>query len=214
MKTGFNILVLALALLFGCVESENKIDTNFNSEGDPSVLIVQEGDFANIDTKKLFEEGYLKYLDGNFQEALKYYYKAVKNDSTNNIILNAIANAECNLGHYDISDSLFQQLLTRYPEKLSTPINYSRCLMAQKKHGQAKSLLKREYDRYQQFELDETLASHYMSVCYNLGLATMRLHRCDEAKVYILEAKKYCKDNTTLKKLNLIAKEIRKCEGK
>lgn len=183
-----------LVALLGTVACDDTIENGklYPIGGGHTMIDVDETDFKTDSIKQLFLEGFKYYTQEKFVRARFLYLKAYHQDTTNYILLNALANLECQLENYEDAESYFGKAVTNVPEGPEAFLNYGRCLMNQEKYEQALEVMTPQYKDYLGVELNESRQLLFFSFCYNLAVCNYELQRCAEALRFVNIVLKYC----------------------
>lgn len=189
-----NIPIFFLITLLGTVACDDVLENGklYQIGEGHTMMNIDEADFKADSTKQLFLEGFKYYTQEKFVRARFLYLKAYHQDTTNYVLLNALANLECQLENYEDAEDYYGKAVVTVPEGPETFLNYGRCLMNQEKYDQAIKVMSPKYKAYLGVELNESRQLVFFSLCYNLAVCNHELQRCTEALKFVHIVLKYC----------------------
>lgn len=170
----YYVFFIFMLSIFSCDEVENwKLYPIGNGH---TMMDIDDDDFKADSTKQLFLEGFRYYTQEKFVRARLLYLQAYKQDSTNSILLNALANLECQIDNYEKSDFYFGNAVSMNPEDVNTYINYGKCLMNQKKYSEAIEVMYPRYKTFFDVQLSESAQLKFFSLSNTGSVNKFFLH--------------------------------------
>lgn len=120
------IILGAMLMLLSCTSTKKVVNT------EPQIDLVKSQEAIN-----LFTEGQLAEMSNDFNNALRYYYKALLKDSSNTVVLNAISNAHIKLEHYGNAVLYLQRSAMIDENNVETWILLGEAWLGQKKFNES-----------------------------------------------------------------------------
>ena len=203
-------LYIIIVILISCKQETSHLDANHTKSGRVHINEAEYKDFKNVENQSKFNKADFEYKNENYLYSLKLFQELHLLEPENYILISAIALNYCAMKNYKKADSVYQLMITEFPNKASGIINYSTCFMNQEKYIESIDTLEYEINKYyndsSKFSLSDKHSFSIIKV--NMAISYKNLKDSIQAKKHAEIGLKYATDSVVVDVLNKLVDEM------